>query len=142
MDPLRPSAGRGRHARVLSTSLLKRWLLVAPLVVAVLVGALLAAADDRREDALVVGALLVGVVLGVTVVPAGEGRAANPALNLVARALALPVCVAAALLVASSRGYAAGCALACVLTYFTAAAVRIVRRRHISWRSLLSAPWR
>jgi hypothetical protein len=131
--------GHGRHARVLPTWVLQRWLFVAPLVAAVVTSVLLLLADGWADDAMVAGAIAVGIVLGLTVVPAGEGRAASPGLMMFVLLLALPVGLVLMTHVSGNRGYAAGCVLVGVLTYFTTAAARIVRQRQISWSGLLSA---
>jgi hypothetical protein len=139
VDELSSPGGHGKHVAVLPTWVLQRWLFVAPLVAAALASVLLALGDARADDAVVAGALGVGVALGLTVVPAGEGRAANPGLLLFVMLLALPLGLVLLTAVTGDRGYAAGSVLLCVLTYFVTAAAQVVRRRRISWRSLVTA---
>jgi hypothetical protein len=132
----------GRHTRLTSTPMLKRWLLLLPILLCATVAWLLAVADSTAAYVLVVGALVGGTVSALAVLPVGEGRPGPPWWTLFLGLLWLP----GVSIVAGRTGvpylFVVYCAAVAVMTYAVVAGLQIVRRREISWRSIVDAPWR
>ena len=132
----------GRHIRLTSTVMLKRWLLLLPVLLCATVAVLLAVADGADAYLLVAIGLVGGVATGLAVLPPGEGPTAPPWLVLLFVVLWLPGAGIVAVLLEVSRAFVLGCVAVALMAYVVVAAVRIVGLRQISWDSIVRAPWR
>jgi hypothetical protein len=132
----------GRHIMLTPTWLLKQWLLAFPILLCVLVAVLLAVADRPAAYLLVAGALVAGGVAGSIWLPMGEGRAAPLwLLTLPFWLLVFGGVVVPALALGLHRLFVLGSLAVGLMTWCSVAAFRIVRRRGVSWRSIVTAPW-